>query len=551
MESSFSISEEKDATGDGLSSGKRKLDQTDFAENELSVAEPTDTVKMVTIPSSPYVLEVKVQAKKYFPFSKRCAKIQNFRQLPKLDGHFHHGGYMYQLAKRDFKEEFELLPRCGQKSASQSDVSDDKMERRLSRIYARYMSAFEASRYLELFRSELGSEIDVACAADLDWRNGHAQTAHLSLGAFARFFARAFERGHTRYLDLNPFESYFLADCGTLQLTLSHCPMGVEDVRAFMEHRVYNFVSRYAVFSELQRTTRYQFKRYSEQQRFYSGQWIPLHQYGAQSSKRFFQQQPAPSGNNCHVFDDIVAAPKPDEVISCSGFALSMRNDTEKARNLLQLPPLPENMKTASANTASVAGSSKYSPLKSSLPLPSTSSNSIPKPHFHSNKGMAGPFPKGIDMAFYGCEKSMTPVPPAFDVAISDYRNDSVCVSALFDAMEKKKNPRLPVLMERIECGQLSGYALILTQLPSVQYAGHYAPFVAPSAELFDIQSSKVATVGKKESVDIQGLKSGIQELHEKADQTSDDKENADPQWIPPSVKRRMERHNVSAVAVM
>ena len=79
---------------------------------------------------------------------------------------------------------------------------------------------------------------------------------------------------------------------------------------------------------------------------------------------------------------------------------------------------------------------------------------------------------RGIDMAFFGCLKSLEWTPPLFDIAITNYRDRTVNVSDLFHSLGKRKNKVLPMLMERVDYGQVSGYALLPARVPAVEYIG-------------------------------------------------------------------------------
>ncbi|OQV11934.1 hypothetical protein BV898_13811 [Hypsibius exemplaris] len=524
---------------DGM--GKRKLEGTDF-ERKLIFCHRTGFLL-----ADGSEVTARLQTDKYYPFSKRSVRILGTRRAPLLPGNLVHGSVMFHAFKRDYKEEFEQLPRCGQKVGSQADLPVWKYQRRLGFVYSRLREAYNCPRYLELWRSEVGEQMHVPISAELNWHTGTCNTFHHSLGCFGKFFGTVFSGdsmdADSKRTQLNPYEAFFLADAGTLQITASNCPLAVEDVRAVLEANVHRFCNRYQVFSELLRTTRFSVKMYEQEvgiqfQRL--GAPPPPPPVVPPSWGTHFIRDEGQSWRftQCRLrmpefFQHGYERQRP----TTATVSFSSKSDAKQARRLLTLPvetldarsvvvgvvkkedvtvafktqavafktpAVAFKTPTVAFKTQAVAFKTQAVAFKTpavafktpavafktpavafktpavafKTPTVAFKTPTVPLQYprrFTLKRDGHVPKPTGIDVAFYGCMKDIEWTPPVFDVAITDYRDNSVPVSALFGLMESRKSCGIPVLLERVDCGQVSGYSLTLAPIPKVLYSGRVA----------------------------------------------------------------------------
>ncbi|GAU98384.1 hypothetical protein RvY_09539 [Ramazzottius varieornatus] len=378
---------------------------------------------------------------------------------------------MFKLLKHDYNEEFEHLPRAGQKIGSHILADQEKR----IRLYSRLRQAYNCPRYLELWRSELKDQVAVPITADLNWQNGRALSVHTSLGSFGKYFGTTFSGAgmdsHNLMRKLNPYEAMFLADCGTMQVTASQCLLGIEDFRAIQEANVWRFTNRYLVFSELHRITRFAFRTYSEEAKLdFVKLDIPALTFQPQRyhQKRFKYtpqsvQQPSGLSRGAEMDQEL------------RGF---FSEGPDKPRDLLTLPPLQDDADSAeriksllnTVESSGTPGAPSQHNDRNIQSLDNSKGTRDLRNTCHRRVQVRGS--NGIDLAFYGCLKSADWTPPLFDIAITNYRDHTVDVSQLFLCLEKRKNQVLPMLVERVDYGQLSGYALIPARVPNVDYIG-------------------------------------------------------------------------------
>ncbi|GAV03433.1 hypothetical protein RvY_13856 [Ramazzottius varieornatus] len=317
------------------------------------------------------------------------------------------------------------LPKFGAK-LSVVGGQEEQVRERLERIYDSKLRAFQHARFCDVsVRSNAGKGEDRGQCGTLDAADLTVFVKRLS-GGFRQHFGQCRNDALTgsQMTILSPLEAFFLVDLGSLEVrTKSGCPLPLQDFRAMLEAQVTNFASRYNIFSEVHRSTQLILKPYSSA----GGIEHPMKETSGGGEEVQAEDLSALVQVNTAVSDD-----------RHEGSSL-FAGSADSASSVVEMPSYDFDRWMSSVAAAATATASSY--------------------------------PQSLQPAFSCHSKSSGSTSSSlFDVVLTDYQKKDIAFDDLFMALLHGQHSNATVYFARDDVGELSGFAAILADIPSVHY---------------------------------------------------------------------------------
>ena len=228
---------------------------------------------------------------------------------------------------------------------------------------------------------------------------------------------------------------------GSLEVVSSTgCPLSLQDLRALLETHIFNFGSRYQTFSEMHRSTQLTLK--------------PLSFVGADRASN-----EGSGTDHEQLIHGRVAT------VSASPTLLKFQSDNN--------PDWLEGVVPSSLKLQMI-GKDQTSSKLDLTPAVEMDPYDFEKWILDINNGThktSSNCPEALDLAFSCYSKSSSSASlPLFDAAVTDYQQKETTMNDIFEALADGHLSNSTLYVVRDDMGQLSGFAAVLADIPSVDY---------------------------------------------------------------------------------